>query len=267
MFQRAPITGSALGAGGQAWAIDEPYRVGRVSYEGEVLLLPNAWALTEPKRAFAESERAPCSIGFTTIGCGLGSVMGQDQSQIDRIFLPGQADWHYHHLVHTTGTVRIGDREWSVDGRGGRDHSWGPRNWLAKIYLRWLIAAVDDDLGFMLVRAVGPTKQTRGGFVWEDGDFHLVDDFEMRNTYAGAPHHELRRAEVVITSGQRTWTATGEPAAWVPLRHTQSQPDGPPTILRIVKSPAAWVVDGRAGAGMLEYHDRMDGDRPVGLHD
>jgi hypothetical protein len=133
--------------------------------------------------------------------------------------------------------------------------------------MRWLIAAVDDDLGFMLTRAVGPTKQTRGGFVWQDGVFHLVDDFEMRNRFAGEPHHELHAVDVTIRSGDQTWTARGEPKSWVPLRHVQAEPEGAPTLLRIVKSPTSWVVDGRPGVGMLEYHDRMDENRPAGLHD
>jgi len=77
---------------------------------------------------------------------GLDAVMGSDQAHIHRIFLPGQADWHYQHLCRVRGTVRIGDQAFEVDGRGGKDHSRGPRNWLAKIYLRWLIAFSDDGV-------------------------------------------------------------------------------------------------------------------------
>jgi hypothetical protein len=90
------------------------------------------------------------------------------------------------HLCWVRGTLRIGDTTYELSsGRGGKDHSWGPRNWLAKIYLRWFIATTDDDeLGFMLVRAVGPTKSTRSGHVYEKGRFFVVDDFDMTNVYA-----------------------------------------------------------------------------------
>ena len=77
--------------------------------------------------------------------------------------------------------MRCGGREWAVDGRGGKDHSWGPRNWHAKIYLRWLIASFDDHHGFMLVRAVGPTKKTRSGFVWDAGRFHCRRSASVRS--------------------------------------------------------------------------------------
>ena len=134
--------------------------------------------------------------------------------------------------------------------------------------LRWLIAAFDDDHGFMLVRAVGPTKKTRSGFVWDRGRFHLVDDFRMHNDYGGAPHFELRKTTVEIMSGARTWRTTGVPQGWVPLRHRQSDAQGKPTLLRIVKSPTDWTAsDGRRGEGMCEYHDLMIDGTPVGLDD
>ncbi len=194
--------------------------------------------------------------------------MGHDQADIDRIFLPGQADFHYQHLARTTGDITVGTDHWQVNGVGGRDHSWGPRNWHAKTYLRWLICSVDDGNGFMLVRAVGPTKRTRSGHLLIDGKFHLVDDFTMNNTYAGPPNYELQRVEVTIEAGGLSWNATGEPRTWLPLRHRQQQADGGQATLRIVKSAATWrLADGRSGAGHCEYHDIMRDGIPIGLMD
>jgi hypothetical protein len=226
--------------------------------------------LTDPRQAFASAPRQAAEIDLRVATIGLDAVMGYDQDHIDQIFLPGQADWHYQHLCWVTGSIRVGDEEFAVSGRGGKDHSWGPRNWLAKIYLRWLIAVSDDDeLGFMLVRAVGPTKRTRSGHVWEKGRFYLVDDFGMVNTYAPRPPHELLRTELVIRAGDREWTVTGEPRAWVPLRHRSADENGEPALLRIVKSPTRWTFgDGRLGAGMSEIHDRIGADGiPAGIQD
>jgi hypothetical protein len=268
MFSRPPIIGNGLGAGGLEWEVIEPWSTTRVTYSGEVLVLEDPWTLTDPKEAFTRSPRAWCRVDLTCQTQGLGAVMGADQDHIERIFLPGQADFHYQHLARSFGTVHVGDRTWTVDGRGGKDHSWGPRNWHAKTYMRWLIAAVDDDHGFMLMRAVGPTKQTRSGFVWDEGSFHLVDDFGMRNTYAGASHYELTAVEVTARSGPRSWSAAGTPRSWVPLRHRQPVAAGEVATLRIVKSPAEWRFgDGRTGVGMLEYHDLLNGGRPVALAD
>ncbi len=266
-FERAPIAANTLRSGNQEWEVISPFRETIVRYEGPVLLLDDAWTLTDPKSAFATAPRAHAKIELNVSSFGLESVMGQDQDQHHLIFLPGQADWHYQHLCRSIGTVTVGDKTWPVDGRGAKDHSLGPRNWHAKTYLRWLIGMVDDDFGFLLTRAVGPTKQTRSGCVWQDGQFHIVDTFEMRNSYAEGPHFELCSTELTIHSGQRRWKATGQPKAWVPLRHRQHGADGKEATLRIVKSPTAWTIDGRDGAGMCEYHDLMVDGRPVALHD
>jgi hypothetical protein len=267
-FERAEIDGNGLAAGPQAWVVGDPFRVNHVHYAGEMIVLDDPWLLRDPKRAFTESPRADVAVDLTAVSTGLATVMGADQDHVGLIFLPGQADFHYQHLAHVTGTVRVGDQSISVDGYGGKDHSWGPRNWHAKIYLRWLIAATDDGNGFMLTRAVGPTKQTRSGFVLDEGAFHVVDDFDMRNAYADAPHHELHEVRVEIRSGDRRWSATGRTQSWLPARHRQQTPSGDEAILRIVKSPTEWRMgDGRRGVGHCEYHDLVVDGRPVGLDD
>lgn len=267
MFNRPKIAANTLTSGDQSWEIISPWEATRVVYRGEVMILDDAWILTAPKLAYQSAPRAEAQIELVARARGLDSVIGHDQDQIGLIFLPGQADFHYQHLISTEGTIEIGDRSWRIAGRGGKDHSWGPRNWHAKRYLRWLIASVDDDHGFMLTRAVGPTKQTRSGFVWDHGEFHIVDDFDMENQYAGAPHYELLKTDVLIKSGERRWAATGTPRSWLPLRHVQSNENGEAATLRIVKSPTDWSIDGRDGAGMCEWHDLMAGAKPVGLHD
>jgi len=268
MFKRVKISGNTLTAGDLSWEIHQPWRANRVRYQGEIALLEDPWLLIDPKKAFGVAPRTMASIDLVGRSSGLDTVMGSDQDHIDRIFLPGQAAFHYQHLCHTIGTVRIGDEQWTVSGGGGKDHSWGPRNWHAKIYLRWLIAAVDDNNGFVLVRGVGPTKKTRSGFVLDRGAFHLVDDFEMKNVYADAPHYELRQVELKIHCAGREWRARGTPQRWLPLRHLQKNAQGESALLRIVKSPAEWrLADGSSAEGMLEYHDLMIDGRPVGLHD
>jgi predicted secreted hydrolase len=224
--------------------------------------------LTDPKLAFTESPSASAVIELTCNTEGLGAAMGQDQDQHHLIFLPGQADYHYQHLNRVTGNVDVGEERFEVDGRGGKDHSWGPRNWHAKIYLRWLICGIDDDNGFMLTRAVGPTKQTRSGFMWIDRRFHVVDGYELTNRYAGAPHYQLLRTDVTMRAAGVEWTAVGLPLRHLPLRHRQPDEHGAEATLRIVKQPAEWTfADGRSGAGHLEYHDLLRDGVPVGLHD
>jgi hypothetical protein len=231
-------------------------------------IFDDPWVLTDPKRAFASAPKLDADVALTCTVAGLGATMGQDQDQHHLIFLPGQADFHYQHMAHVTGTIRLGDDVFEVDGRGAKDHSWGPRNWHAKIYLRWLICCVDDDNGFMLVRSVGPTTERRSGFVWADRRFRVVDGFDIANRYAGPPWYELQRADLTVRAAGIEWTATGVPQNYLPARHRQTGPDGDEAVLRIVKQPAEWrFTDGRTATGHLEYHDLVRDGVPVGLHD
>lgn len=267
-FDRAEIDRNGLTAGGLRWTVVEPWRNNTVEFVGGMSLLADPWLLTNPKVAFTTSPVEHAEVSLTCRSAGLGAVMGQDQDQHHLIFLPGQADYHYQHMTAASGTIRLGDRTYEVNGRGGKDHSWGPRNWHAKIYLRWLTACIDDGNGFMLTRAVGPTKQTRSGFVLVDGEFHVVDDFEIANTYGGAPHYELRRVQVTVHAGDVELSAAGTPLNWLPARHRQQDPEGKEVLLRIVKQPAVWeLADGRRATGHLEYHDIVEDGIPVGLHD
>jgi hypothetical protein len=268
MFGRPAVTKNVMDIGGQRWDIVRPWDLTRVTYEGEVMILENAWALMDPKKAFSNAPRKQAKIELDVYSRGLDSVMGQDTDQVNLIFVPGQADYHYQNLVRSTGKITIGDKTWQIDGRGGKDHSWGPRNWHAKIYLRWLIANFDDDHGFMLVRTVGPTKKTRSGFVWHGGKFRIVDDFDMKNTYAGEPLYEPRKFEVDIRAGDLCWKATGTPLMWHPVRHRQKDAEGKEALLRMVKSPVEWTDDkGRIGMGSTEIQDLMVDGKPAGLND
>jgi hypothetical protein len=267
-FDRAEIEANALAAGGQAWEIVEPWRTTGVRFDGAMSILRDPWVLTDPKRAFASSPRRQAEVALTATVAGLEATMGQDQDQHHMIFLPGQADFHYQHMARVTGSIRLGDEVFEVDGRGAKDHSWGPRNWHAKIYLRWLICCIDDDTGFMLTRAVGPTAQTRSGFVLAGGRFSVVDGFDMINHYASGPNYELLRTEVCVRRGELEWRAIGTPQNYLPLRHRQRNDAGVEATLRIVKQPTEWTFnDGRTATGHLEYHDLIENGVPVGLHE
>ena len=41
------------------------------------------------------------------------------------------AQGHFEQTGRVTGTIRLGDERWDVNGYGVRDKSWGPRTWQA----------------------------------------------------------------------------------------------------------------------------------------
>ena len=148
--------------------------------------------------------------------------MGFDQDHIDRIFLPGQADFHYQHLSIRPDASRVGDRQ--LGGR--RSRRQGPLVGTAQLARKDLPALADRlvrrDRGFMLVRAVGPTRRRAAVSCGTRASSTSLMISTMRNEYAAAPHLELKRTELRIRSGGREWRATGMPQAWLPLRHRQN---------------------------------------------
>jgi hypothetical protein len=56
---------------------------------------------------------------------------------------------HWEASGRVTGTARIGDRRFDVDGLQHRDHSWGSRRWNTIRTHRWVAGTVGPDLSFM----------------------------------------------------------------------------------------------------------------------
>jgi hypothetical protein len=186
---------------------------------------------------------------------------------------PGEefAKGHYEQLVEAHGTIRVGDREWEINGFGLRDHSWGPRYWQAPWYYRWLTANFDRDLGFMLSRVAkkdGPGS--RGGFVWENGQIHLCDQAEIRTEFRDEESYH-QRIEAVLRSSRsgREWTFTGDVLSLIPLRNRRQSPDGDWLTTRISEGMTRWEMTsdehaGKVGYGLSEYLDQIIDGQPVG---
>jgi hypothetical protein len=187
---------------------------------------------------------------------------------------PGEefAKGHYEQLIQGHGTIRVGDREWEIDGHGLRDHSWGPRYWQAPWYYRWLTANVDRDFGFMASRVAkkdGPG--TRGGFVWEQGEMHYCDDVSITTETRGDESYHDRITGLLRSSRSgKEWKFSGEVMDLIPLRNRRQDPDGNWLMTRISEGMTKWTVEsgpyeGKVGYGLSEYLDQIIDGQPVGL--
>lgn len=263
-FSKVPITRACNAVGGVVIQVLQPFELSRVRFEGTLGLLPEARRLLDPKAALQSAGRVAVSLDLMVRGAGLAAVLGADQAEVAAIFLPGQAQAHFQHLVKVEGTAQVEGKSWTVNARGARDQSWGPRVWHAKRWFRWLCAAVDERTGFMLTRSQGYGETRVGGFMWEAGAGHWIDTVEL--TTDRDDDHLQTATTVTLRSGARQWRARGHSLPALPLRHRQRGADGTEAHLRIVKAPTRWRFDdGREAAGTTEYHDLLEAGRPVGL--
>ena len=254
MFKRAEISNNdAFDAGGIRFDVIEPFERLDVSYSGKVVVLDDPLQMADPEEGLHREPvrrvRGADRVHRRVRRCSAASPTRPHET-------PGEefAKGHYEQLIAGKGTIRVGDEEWEIDGFGLRDHSWGPRYWQAPWYYRWLTANFGDDFGFMGSRvAKRDGDGTRGGFVWEDGQLHLCNDFEIATDWVGDdtyhdvdPRHAALRRQGV--EGHRQGDRP-HPAAQPPARSRRQHARDPD----------------------LRGHDRVDargrpqGLRPVGV--
>ncbi len=267
MFKRAEIDNNdAFDAGGIRFDVIEPFKRLDVTYTGKVVLLDDPLQMADPKAAFTSNPYEPCEVRIEYTG--VSDMFGGEPDEPHEA--PGEefAKGHYEQLIAGKGTIRVGDREWQVDGHGLRDHSWGPRYWQAPWYYRWLTANFGSDFGFMASRvARRDSDGTRGGFVWEDGKLHLCNDVRLETSWQGEDTYHQQLSAVLRTREGKEWKVSGEVLSLIPLRNRREDPNtGEMLITRISEGMTRWTLeDGREGYGLSEYLDQIVDGQPVGI--
>ena len=272
MFKRPTIENNdQLDAAGLTWTMVKPFEELRIDYTGKVVVLTEPEQMVDPKKAFTDNPYSECEVHITFSGQGRASMFGGEPDTPHEA--PGEefAKGHYEQLVEAKGSIRVGDREWEINGFGLRDHSWGPRYWQAPWYYRWLTANFDRDLGFMLSRVAkkdGPG--TRGGFVWDNGQIHLCDQAEISTEFRGDDtYHQHIEAVLKSSRSGREWRFTGDVMSLIPLRNRRQSPDGEWLTTRISEGMTRWEMQsaehkGKVGYGLSEYLDQIIDGQPVG---
>ncbi len=265
-FKRPQIDNNdAFDAGGLHIQVIQPFEEIKLSYSGKVCLLDQPLEMIEPKVAFTTNPHVPCTVDLTILG---RSAMfgGEPDTPHEK---PGEefARGHYEQLLQAVGVIAVGDQRWEISGFGLRDHSWGPRYWQAIWYYRWLTANFGPDFGFMgslVARKDGPPRL--GGFVWEGGSIHLVDDVNIETDWVGDErYHQQLKLRLSSSKSAKTWEVAGTALSLIPLRNRRATPDGGELLTRISEAMTRWdTPDGKVGYGLSEYLDQIVDGIPVG---
>jgi hypothetical protein len=86
---------------------------------------------------------------------------------------------HFEVSGRVTGTVRIGEREITVDALGYRDRSWGRRDWSTSRGTRWWPCVFGPDLTTHLIHLVLPERILKVGYVWRGGTTVPIIDSDV----------------------------------------------------------------------------------------
>ncbi len=248
-YMRPSITdNSAFNAGGMQFEVVEPFKHLRVRYDGDAVYLPRPLELEDPKQAFTANPHYPVQLQLDYYG--LSPMYGgeTDFGNSAMVFAKGHTEQH----VKAVGRIAIDDRETALHGLGLRDHSWGPRSWQSPKFYRWLTCQFDDSFGFMGSQiALQNGVELLTGFVFKDGENHLVNTWELHTDWAGDAHyHDRLRATLHTAIGELE--LTGRVLTMLPLRNRKQG-----KVTRISEGLTEWRCGTHVGYGLSEYLDQV----------
>lgn len=94
------------------------------------------------------------------------------------------ASAHFETSGRITGHVRLGERDYQVDGLCHRDHSWGTRRWDTLLNHRWIPGTFGPELSFGSIAWHGIDGSVRQfGYLVRDGVVTLADDVDIAVTF------------------------------------------------------------------------------------
>ena len=195
-----------------------------------------------------------------------GEPVNDDGSPLTEDHSGGFARGHYEQHMAVTGTIRVGDEEWTVNGFGLRDHSWGPRFWQAPWWYRWLTANFGDDFGFVvsIITVTRRRPSAYGGMVLRDGEYEHIHAASIDDRRGRATTSTTRSCAPPRPPSDDTYEITGRVLNLIPLRNRRTTPEGEQLVTRISEGMTEWTCNGRTGYGLSEYLDQIVDGSPVG---
>lgn len=267
-FARPEIADNkAMNAGGLSVEVVEPFKRLNVRYSGKALLLARPHEMADPKVAFANNPRVPCSVDVAFTGVSPmygGELVREDGTSFEIDPEKSFAKAHYEQHCAAKGTFVVGDETFKIEGFGLRDKSWGPRHWQAIDWYRWCPMNFGPDFGMMLsVIGDGQGGARQGGMVFVDGGYDLILKCKIDTDWDANDYQTALRAEVETEAG-RKYQVTGRVASLIPLRNRRTTPDGQQLQTRITEGMTEYRCGDRVGYGMSEYLDQIVDGKATG---
>lgn len=250
-------------AGGLKYEVINPLRSVSMAYEGDLIIVDDPEMLREPQALLADGQRLPGHARWVHEAespvHGGEPTDGTVQTMYGRDFSLG----HFNQHGRARGEIRVGDQVWSIDGRGWRDHSWGPRYWQAIWYYRLFIANFPNGDGFMLLKITDREgKVRREGVLLVDGRYEEILDLDVMTEWSAGK--DPARVRLGVATARRKARIDGEIAVMAPLRNRRKA-DGQVLVSRIAEGFSHFEWNGMTGRGMTEYIERIEDDTLAGF--
>jgi hypothetical protein len=249
-------------AGGLSYSVIEPLKKVSMTFDGELTIVDDPDALREPQALFATGPKLPGHVHWIHEAespiHGGEPVDDSAPTMYGRDFSLG----HFNQHGRVRGEIRVGGQTWAIDGRGWRDHSWGPRYWQAIFCYRLFIANFANGDGFMLLKISDKNGVARRqGVLLVDGRYEDVVDVDVSTDWTEKQDPAFVR--LGVRTANRKATITGEIIKLAPLRNRRKA-NGETLTSRIAEGFTQFSWDGRKGRGMTEYIERIEDGKLTG---
>lgn len=262
-FQRPSIAkNDRFDAGGLAYSVIEPLKKVSMRFSGDLIIVEDPEELREPQKLFATGPKLRGQVSWVHEAespiHGGEPVDASVQTMYGRDFSLG----HFNQHGRVRGEIRVGDQSWPIDGRGWRDHSWGPRYWQAIFYYRLFIANFPNGDGFMLLKITDKNGVSRRqGVLLVDGNYEEVVDMDVSTEWT--ERQDPARVVLGVRTARRKARIAGEIIRLAPLRNRRKA-DGEVLVSRIAEGFTRFDWDGKQGHGMTEYIERIEDGKLAG---
>lgn len=268
MYSRPEISDNdSFDAGGTHFEVVTPFEELRTTYEGKAVILEDPLQMANPRKAFTENPWTDCRVEWTHRGVSPmygGEPVNDDGSPLEEDISGGFAKGHYEQHMAATGTIAVGEEEWSINGFGLRDHSWGPRFWQVPWWYRWLTGNCGAESGFVVsIVARKDGIRHMGGMILRDGAYEHIRECAITTGWEGDDvYHSTIHATARTDEG--SYEISGKVMNLIPLRNRRKTDDGEQMVTRISEGMTEWTFEGRTGYGLSEYLDQIVDGQPVG---
>jgi len=166
------------------------------------------------------------------------------------------ASAHYECSGAIRGLVKLGGREYQVDGLCHRDHSWGPRRWDTLLNHRWMPGTFGPQLSFGSIAWNGVDGSLRQfGYVVRDGEVTMAEQVDIAVT--------MEADGITYRAGTSRWVLPGGEELVIeaaPYDATVSEHHN----VGVIDAICELERDGRAGFCDLEVSTNpRGGTRPI----
>lgn len=258
-FQRPSISSNdRFDAGGLSYAVIEPLKRVSMTYEGDLYLVEEPDALRDPQKLFNSGTRAPSRVHW--VHEAESPIHGGEPTSPATPTMYGRdfSLGHFNQHARVRGEIRVGENVWTIEGRGWRDHSWGPRYWQAIYFYRLFLANFPNGDGLMLLKITDKAGRTRReGVLLVDGQYEDILDMDLFTDWTDSQDPAFVR--IGVRTANRKAIITGEILTLAPLRNRRRAGDEI-LVSRIAEGYTRFRWEGQEGYGMSEYIERLEND-------